>query len=85
LRAFAVRRPDGTWAVLIINKDARRTLRVRLSGTVRAVQYSRHEYAWRAAGDRGTPARNLPPRRFAAGEELTLPPYSLTVALLGSP
>ena len=83
LRAFAVRRPDGTWAVLIINKDARRTLRVRLSGTVRVVQYSRRQYAWHAAGNRGSPIRDLPPRRFAAGDELTLPQYSLTVALIG--
>jgi hypothetical protein len=85
LPAFAVRRPDGTWAVLIMNKNARRTLRVRLSGTVRAVQYSRREYAWHAAGDRGAPVRDLPPRRFVAGDELTLPPYSLTVALVAAP
>jgi hypothetical protein len=96
LRAFAVRRPDGTWAMLIINKDAEKELRVRLADVgpalsrsgraenpTHVVQYSRREYTWHADGERGYATRDLPPRRFTARDELTLPPYSLTVVLIG--
>ncbi len=81
VRAFAVRRPDGTWAMLIINKDSRAAHRVRIGGDLRIVQYSRAEYEWHAAGENGRPIRDEPPPRYNARDEVTLPPYSLTVAI----
>ncbi len=76
LRAFAVRRPDGTWAMLIVNKDGKprrinvgRALarHVGLKPDLHVVQY------WR---------RDFPPRRFRARDEIELPPQSLTVVKL---
>ncbi len=71
LRAFAVRRPDSTWALLIINK-ARQRQSVAASGEV--IQYSRSEHV-----------RNVPPRRFRAQREIELPPESITVVRLTPP
>jgi hypothetical protein len=76
LTAFAAKRPDGTWSLLVINKGA--ATRVHVDGMRTAVQFSPREYAWDRAKQH--PSRSLPPRRFAvAGEEVTLPAMSVTV------
>ena len=91
--AYAVRRPDGRTAVLLLNKDPVSEHRVRVllrsAGAdsapfpaAEAWQYSPAQYAWHAAGEHGHPLRNQPPAHAAqtlAGEPLRLPPYSLTV------
>ena len=89
--AYAVLRPDGRWAVLLLNKGSDR---VRLggfrfdtpdtkgrdwNGPFEVIQYSPGQYFWRAAGAKGHPARSRPPRRFRAMRTITLPPLSLTV------
>jgi len=60
LSAFAVKRPDGTFALLIINKSEQpATARIRLgdqdAGDAGVHQFSRREYVWHARGERGYP------------------------------
>lgn len=91
--AYAVKRPDQTWAILLVNKDpvhAHRTSIVfrdapvapaSFHGPVEAFQYSRAQYEWKASGPDGHPARTKAPRRFrlTGTSEVNLPPFSLTV------
>ncbi|HEY6273191.1 MAG TPA: hypothetical protein VIX19_14520 [Terriglobales bacterium] len=62
--SYAVRRPDGQWALLFINKDRDHAHRVRIafessggtghfSGTIRMISFGSEQYVWRA--------RTLPP------------------------
>lgn len=97
--AYALHRPDGRWAVLVLNKDPRRSfdLDVRFSvagvshpatgfaGTVELHQYGPAEYHWSADGAHGRPDRSLPPTvsRLPAGRPFTAPASSLSV-LVGS-
>jgi hypothetical protein len=74
LSAFAARRPDGRWALLLINKDPQRTVDVKvgftggsptkttgLSGSADLYQLSSAEYEWVANGDAGHTKRSTPP------------------------
>jgi hypothetical protein len=96
--AYAVRRPDGRWGVMLVNRDSRRAHAVRLGfqtaegwrgayGTARIVQYSPAQYAWRPDGPHGHPAKDLPPGRFARAADavIQLPASSLTVAQVAGP
>jgi hypothetical protein len=86
-----VRRPDGSWSAMLVNKDPTRSYRVSLKFASRyggaldgprvVLSYSRAQYAWHADGARGRPVRDLPPQRtqLAAGAPLDVPPYSITV------
>ena len=81
--AFAVHRPDGQVALLLINKDPRRTFNAEtnLVGPIEVVRYSQLEFTWRAAGENGKVVRDRPPvhSKAAPNEMVALPPYSLTV------
>src|SRR5439155_2138098 len=92
--AYAVRRPDKQWALLVINKHPKRASRldvqfkipgtqepVRFVGQVEVVQFSRQQYAWRDDGPNGHPVRSVPPAHFTreASSLYELPPYSVTV------
>jgi len=89
--AYALRRPDGRWAMMLVNRDKTHERRIALdlltdqgrrlvAGPLDVVQFGPAQYAWRDAGAKSRPARSLPPRRFtAAAGALTLPAYSLTV------
>jgi len=77
LSAYAVRRPDGTWAMLVINKDATHAQRVRIRGRLQVTQLSPREYVWDAALRK--PTRDTGPRRFNAKDEVELPAWSVTV------
>ena len=79
--AFVTRRPDGQWAILLLNKDPKQShtaqIRFRNSQTGKAgrwngprhvVQYSPKQYEWKADGDNGHPIRNLPPETFAVSD-----------------
>ena len=91
---YAVRRPDKQWALLAINKDARRTARldvqfnlvkagqqVSFAGDVDVIQFSRKQYLWHDDGPKGYPIRSFPPARVTqkAAQFYDLPPFSLTV------
>ena len=95
--AYAVYRPDGRWAVLLLNKGGDR---IRLEGVrfdtpdargidwhgpFTVIQYSPQQYLWRADGAKGRPVRSRPPRRFQATRAITLPPLSLTVVRAAGP
>jgi hypothetical protein len=92
--AYAVRRPDKQWALLVINKDPKRTAQINMQfkmpgaqqtmsfvGQVETLQFSRAQYAWRDNGPNGHPSRSLPPAHTTreASQTYDLPAYSLTV------
>ena len=97
--AFAVRRPDGTWGLLVINKDPLRQYRLsfdfdfggsgertKASGDIDLYRYSREQYEWKADGPDGRAVVNAPPRydRLRAGEPIFVPPYSISVVRLAA-
>jgi hypothetical protein len=91
--AYAVRRPDKQWALLVINKDPKRAARlevqfkiagakqpVTFAGQVELIRFSRQQYVWHADSSNGHPTRCLPPAHFTQeASSYELPPYSLTV------
>jgi F5/8 type C domain len=94
--AFALRRPDHRWAILLVNRDpiADRTVDLRvaatgltggrvLRGPVETWQYSSVQYEFHEDGENGHPVRTLPPAFSTAARAtpLTLPPYSITVVV----
>ena len=98
--AYALRRPDGKWGLMLVNRDNRRAHVVQAgfgtdqgwrpaAGGAQVTQYSPAQYQWKDAGPNGHPVRDLPPRRFAvkdAERPLALPASSLTVMVLaGAP
>ncbi|MBO9557676.1 MAG: discoidin domain-containing protein [Caulobacter sp.] len=95
--AYALRRPDGRFALMLVNRDLKVAHAVRLgfqtargwrsaSGKASLVRYSPAQYAWKADGPNGHPSRDLPPARWTladAGQALDLPAASLTVVVVG--
>jgi hypothetical protein len=92
--AYALRRPDGSLAILLLNKDPHRAQAVSialtgdgpprsLAGPVTLEQLSSARYVWHPAGEHGFAQPDGPPARatFDAqpGTELQLPPLSITV------
>jgi hypothetical protein len=92
--AYAVMRPDQTWSILLVNKNAQRAYTASIGfsdsthsdpstfrGRLDVFQYSREQYAWEASGPGGHPVRTQPPRHFRlmGGSQIKLPPFSLTV------
>ncbi|MBQ1543933.1 MAG: discoidin domain-containing protein [Caulobacteraceae bacterium] len=91
--AYVAHRPDGRWALMIVNRDKDRAHPVRidfkgaagplggLTGPLEVFQYSGAQYAWKDAGPQSRPARSLPPehRTLKGGAALDLPAYSLTI------
>ncbi len=76
--AYAVRRPDELWAVLLVNKDPARarTVKLRFTGHEKAAgallkgpcdqyQFSRAQYRWHADGSKGRPALSCPPAHIS--------------------
>jgi hypothetical protein len=81
LRAWAARRPDGTFALLIINKDASHPATIRVDGwnAVSVTQFSPREYVWTPNAEEGRPVSNKAPRHFRSEREVEMPAYSITV------
>jgi hypothetical protein len=87
LSAFALQRPDGAWALLLINKDATHPAQISLRGLpsrgaeATLITYSATEYAWQSSGPNGRPTRNEPPARRTVNldQPLAIPPWSLSV------
>jgi hypothetical protein len=85
--AYALRRPDGAWALMMINKDPKKTWRIRpligetAFGAADLYQYSKAQYRWKQKRDEGHPVKDLPPvhRAVSSSDPVELPPYSLTV------
>jgi hypothetical protein len=98
--AYALRRPDGRVALVLVNKDPARAFAVRVelsraggsvpvAGGLDTRQLSPARYVWHPRGQRGYPQPDLPPLAgvVAPGAPpiLDLPPYSLTVARTREP
>jgi hypothetical protein len=89
--AYAVYRPDKTWAVMIVNRSDTtaynirlklKGTRARLRGPLKVWQYSPAQYQWHDDGENSRPSRNLPPVRKTlkrADAGLSLPAFSLTI------
>jgi len=92
VRAYALRRPDGKLAVLLLNMSPSQPYRVMLSATGPAAplsgrlvgwRLSAAQYGWQADGPAGRPSHSLPPARVAVeADDLRLAPYSITVVSL---
>jgi hypothetical protein len=72
--AYAVKRPDQQWAILIVNKDPKREWSLAFSvldttgkalntqqGPADLYQFSAAQYRWKAAGEHGRPSRSRSP------------------------
>ena len=92
ISAYALRRPDGQWAILILNKgrDARQVRvsiengasRADLRAPLTVLQYSAKQYQWNAEAELGKPLRSEPPEErqvIAPTSTVELPPVSLTI------
>ncbi|GAA4742638.1 discoidin domain-containing protein [Flavisolibacter ginsenosidimutans] len=92
ISAYALRLPDETWSLLLINKDSAKSYPIKLkiangqseesiSYPLTVYQYSGEQYQWKDDGLNGHPLKELPPVKKAIqrSEALLLPPYSLTV------
>jgi hypothetical protein len=94
--AYPLLAPGGRWSVMLVNRDqfSAHQAPMAFSGVgaapaqpfgdgaaVDVVQYSSDQYRWRAKGEAGRPARDLPPARYQlpSGRPLVLPAMSLTV------
>jgi len=90
LSVFSVKRPDGKWSLLLINKDSVHGMRVSIKlGSLsarsrRLTTYSGKEYQWAANQQNGHPARRLPPSILdvSGNRPVTLPPWSISVLRL---
>ena len=95
LAAYAVRRPDDLWALVILNKDPTRSQTISAaferegaahqewSGPHEILQYSPSQYRWKANKDDGHPQFSNPPvqsqTESAKPLSVTLPPMSITI------
>jgi hypothetical protein len=92
--SYAVRRPDGNWALLLINKDRENTHAVRVafasggatgnfSGATRVVTFGSKQYVWHGADASAHADPELPPVvssvDASAQTVFTLPKASVTV------
>ncbi|MFB9322442.1 galactose-binding domain-containing protein [Cryptosporangium minutisporangium] len=88
--SWAVRRPDGKISILLINKDPKKEVSVKLegsggdlSGPYHMYQYSQDHYDWKPGSveeSGGKPTKSFPPTKtHQSSSKVTLPPYSISV------
>ena len=92
--SYAVRRPDGQWALLLINKDRDNAHPVRITfasgegtghfgGTIRMVTFGSEQYVWHGADATAHADPNLPPVvssiEASAQTVFTLPKASVSI------
>jgi hypothetical protein len=98
--AYPVHRPDGRWAILVVNKDAHHTWRLdarfvdqvsraagSFAGPVALFQFGPEQYAWAPNGDHGQTSRSDPPTEIdlSGSQSFTVPPYSISVLVGARP
>jgi hypothetical protein len=91
--AYAVQRPDGQWALLLVNRDASNAHAVRIvfdgavpgrtatfAAPARFVTFGAEQYAWRSDGPDAGPDPDGPAIEVAVrGDTVTLPRASVSV------
>jgi hypothetical protein len=92
--AYPLRRPDGLWSLLLVNRDFENAHAVTVqfhtpsgtdwfSGSVTQTQFGPEQYAWIVKGSHSYPSPDGPPSTTTVsagpGVQYTLPPESLTV------
>lgn len=88
--AYPLQRPDGSWAVLLVNRDLEAAHEITLrfgnasfQGRVTGHVFSAFQYAWVKAGARSQPSPDLPVAAFSAeggpDTRYALPKASVTV------
>jgi len=91
--AYALRRPDGLWSLMLINKDPSRAHEVKVAfrdgargmsefvGSVDMFQFSHEQYQLSSDRDNPRPIKSESPAHtvIQAGSTIDLPSYSLTV------
>ena len=90
--AYALRRPDGMWSLMLINKDPNQAHAVKILfqkesgagafvGPIEVVQFSQQQYQLNSDREKPFPIKSDPPARFNATQTsaISLPAYSLTV------
>ena len=91
--SYSLRRPDGKWSVMLINKDSRRDWSVDIDvkdaiskkaidwNPLHLIQYSKQQYHWINAGKESYPSVSLPAvtKKINGSKHILLPPYSLTI------
>ena len=92
LSTFAVRRPDGTLSLLLINKDFKKPIQISVrlphskeGKNVTLTTYSAVQYAWKDEGSEGHPVRNLPPSSCRIPTNSTIEILPSSVAVLSAP
>lgn len=91
--AYAVHRPDGAWALMLVNRDAKAAHTAAMTfkgadgqtqgfaGPVEVWRYDGSRYAWKDAGAKSRPVRDLPPLKLRQDgtRSVLLPPWSVVV------
>jgi len=92
--AYPLRRADGQWAIMLINRDGDHPHRLHIvlhgdgadrvfgqDEALQVVQYSPADYTWLDSKEASHPTKDLPPDRFSLkpGEDVLLPAMSLSV------
>jgi len=89
---YAVKRPDGLWSLMLINKDPKQSHEVRVifqnasqtvtfTAPIEVVQFSGEQYQLTSDREQPQPIKSDPPARFTLERpsSVSLPAYSLTV------
>lgn len=94
ITAYAAKRPDGTWSIMLVNKDAQAhdvTVRFEdaaggatsFAGDVTRITFGSAQYVWRSRGAASRPDPNDPPAvstvRGGAHATYSIPAMSITV------
>jgi hypothetical protein len=88
LTAYAVHRPGGQWALMVINKSKTATYKKPVSiqgsnftGTVDTYTWGAEQYAWSVSNGVGTASPNTGPAHISApaASSYVFPPFSITV------
>ena len=93
ITTYPLRTDEGTWSIMLINKDPTKTWNVDIdlintlsNQTINfsfehLKQYSKQQYHWIDKGFQSYPSLNLPPvtRNINGTKNISLPPYSITV------
>lgn len=93
--AFALQLPDGTWSLLVVNKDPSNAYDLTIElltkdgpapaqGPLVLTRFSRAQYQWKPAREHGRPTVNQGPVTHTEPRlPISVPPYSLTIVRPG--